>query len=207
VSPRRIYVDIDDVLSATIERLVDLLDELHARRVPVDHVRDFDLARPFGLDEREIVRFMEAAHADAVIESIAPHAGAAAVLADWKASGHSITLVTGRPPTTTQASRRWLPTHAMPHDALHHLDKWGRPSWNDAGLPALRFEDLPAFGFELAVEDSLDTAVRLIEDLDLPVALMDRPWNREVAQLPRRVRDRLIRCPDWRAVARLLAPL
>lgn len=202
MSPRAIYVDIDDVLSATIERLVELLDELHARRVPIEAVRDFDLAQPFGLDEEGIRRFMERAHGDDVIESIAPHAGAASVLEGWKARGATVTLVTGRPPSTTQASRRWLETHGVPHDALHHLDKWGRPSWNDAGLPAIRFEDLPAFGFELAVEDSLSTAVRLVEELDLPVALMDRPWNRETGSLPRRVRDRLIRCRDWREVAR-----
>ncbi len=201
--PRRIYVDIDDVLSATIERLVDLLHELHDRRVEIETVRDFDLARPFGLDEDGIRRFMDVAHADAVIESIAPHAGAAEVLDRWSAAGHSITLVTGRPPITTDASRRWLETHGMKHDALHHLDKWGRPDWNDGGLPALRFEDLPAFGFELAVEDSLSTAVRLVEDFGLPVALMDRPWNREVAHLPRRIRDQLVRCRDWQDVARV----
>ena len=167
-------------------------------------MRDFDLASPFGLDAEGIRRFMHFAHRDEVIESIAPHADAAPVLARWKAAGHSITLVTGRPPITTHASRRWLETHAVPHDALHHLDKWGRPDWNDAGLPALRFEDLPAFGFELAVEDSLSTAVRLVEDLDLPGALMGRPWNREGGRLPRRIRDRLVRCRDWQDVARLL---
>ena len=205
MSPRSLYVDIDDVLSATIERLVDLLHELHDRRVEIEHVRDFDLARPFGLDAEGIRRFMHVAHRDEVIESIAPHADAAPVLASWKAAGHSITLVTGRPPITTHASRRWLETHGMPHDALHHLDKWGRPDWNDAGLPALRFEDLPAFGFELAVEDSLSTAVRLVEDLDLPVALMDRPWNRDLAGLAESTRRSLVRCADWADVAAALA--
>ena len=206
MSPRRIYVDIDDVLSATIERLVDLLHELHDRRVEIEQVSDFDLARPFGLDADGIRRFMDVAHADAVIESIAPHAGAAEILERWNSAGHTITLVTGRPPITTHASRRWLATHGMQHAALHHLDKWGRPDWNDGDLPALRFEDLPAFGFELAVEDSLDTAVRLVEDLGLTVALMDRPWNRELDHLPRRIRDQLVRCRDWWDVARILDP-
>jgi len=201
LSPRPIYVDIDDVLSATIERLVDLLHELHDRRVEIEHVRDFDLARPFGFDAEGIRRFMDVAHRDEVIESIAPHAGAAPLLDRWSAAGHSITLVTGRPPITTRASRRWLETHGIKHDALHHLDKWGRPDWNDGGLPALCFEDLPAFGFAFAVEDSLSTAVRLVEELAIPVALMDRPWNREVDHLPKRIRDQLVRCRDWQEVA------
>lgn len=206
MSPRNIYVDIDDVLSATIERLVDLLHELHDRRVEIDAVRDFDLARPFGLDADGIRRFMDVAHEDAVIESILPHAGAAETLDRWNRAGHQVTLVTGRPPITNDASRRWLAHHGMHHEALHHLDKWGRPDWNDDGRPALRFEDLPAFGFELAVEDSLDTAVRLVEDLGLTVALMDRPWNRGLGHLPQRVRDRLVRCRDWQDVARVLDP-
>ena len=151
MSPRAIYVDIDDVLSATIERLVDLLHELHGRRVEIEHVRDFDLARPFGLDADGIRRFMDVVHRDDIIESISPHAGAAPLLERWSQAGDAITLVTGRPPITTHASRRWLETHGIHHDALHHLDKWGRPDWNDGGLPALRFEDLPAFGFDFAV--------------------------------------------------------
>jgi uncharacterized HAD superfamily protein len=202
VSERRIYVDIDDVLSATVERLVDLLHELHDRRVEVEQVRDFDLAGPFGLDDEGIRRFMDVAHRDEVIESIAPHAGASGVLDRWRRAGHAITLVTGRPPITTVASRRWLATHGIPHDALHHLDKWGRPNWNEAGLPAIRFEDLPDFGFAFAVEDSLSTAIRLVEELDLPVALMDRPWNRETGRLAPRVRDLLVRCRDWAEVER-----
>jgi hypothetical protein len=48
--------------------------------------------------------------------------------------------------------------------------------------------------------------VRLVEDLDLPVALMDRPWNREVGHLPRRILDRMVRCRDWQDVARVLDP-
>lgn len=206
MSERRVYVDIDDVLSATVERLVDLLHELHDRRVPVEHVRDFDLAGPFGLDEVGIRQFMDVAHRDEVIESIAPHAGASDVLARWRQAGLSVTLVTGRPPMTTEASRRWLSTHRIPHDALHHLDKWGRPNWNEAGLPAIRFEDLPGFGFRFAVEDSLSTAIRLVEELELPVALMDRPWNRETGRLSPRVRDLLVRCRDWAEVARRFEP-
>lgn len=198
---RRIYVDIDDVLSRTIERLVDLLERTHARRVAVEDVEHFDLEKSFGLDDAEIHAFMARAHADEEIEAIAPVEGAADVLADWASAGHSVRLVTGRPPVTNAASRRWLDRHAIAHEALHHLDKWGRPTWNDEGLPALRFEDLPRFDFRFAVEDSLDTAVRLVEELDVTVALMDRPWNRRVDHLPARTRARLVRCDSWAAVA------
>lgn len=204
---RRIYVDIDDVLSQTIECLIDLLEQTHARRVDVEEVRHFHLERSFGLSQTEIHAFMERAHADEVIESIAPIPGATQVLSDWVEIGHEVRLVTGRPPITNRASRRWLERHAIPHAALHHLDKWSRPSWNHTGLPALRFEELPALGFDLAVEDSLDTAVRLVEEFEIPVALMDRPWNRDLGGLSGRAREGLFRCDDWDAVAALLERL
>lgn len=204
MSGRRIYVDIDDVLSQTIECLIDLLEQTHDRRVEVEDVRHFHLERSFGLSEREIHTFMERAHADEIIESIAPIPGATEVLSGWTAVGHEVRLVTGRPPTTNAASRRWLERHAIPHAALHHLDKWSRPSWNHAGLPALRFEEIPALAFDLAVEDSLDTAARLVGDFGIPVALMDRPWNRDLTGLPGNVREGLWRCADWDAVAELL---
>ncbi len=197
MSTRRIYVDIDDVLSRTVEHLIDLLEHLHDRRVELDACQHFDLARSFSLAEHEIREFMAHAHRDEMIESIRPVEGAAEVLGDWDAAGDRVHLVTGRPPLTNAASRRWLARHDLRHESLHHLDKWGRPDWNDEGLPALGFEDVEAFGFDFAVEDSLDTAVRLVEDFGIPVALVDRPWNRSADGLPRRIRARMVRCRDW----------
>ena len=201
MNAKRVYVDIDDVLSATIERLIDLLEDRHGRRVAVQEVLHFDLEESFGLTSSEILDFMEAAHTDQVIESIAPTKGAAEELRRWAANGFEVILVTGRPPTTNAASRRWLETHGIEYHALHHLDKWGRPSWNDARLPALRFDEIPDLGFDFAVEDSLDTAVRLVEEFGLTVCLMDRPWNRATESLASETRSKLLRCASWSEVA------
>lgn len=203
---RRIYVDIDDVLSETIECLIDLLEVIHERRIDVEDVRHFDLQKSFGLARHEISEFMDRAHADEVIESIAPAEGAAKILSDWAGEDHEVMLVTGRPPSTNAASRRWLERHSIAHTALHHLDKWGRPSWNESDLPALRFEQIPGFAFDFAVEDSLDTATRLVEDFRIPVALMDRPWNRDLSGLSSTARAGMVRCEDWSAVADLITP-
>ncbi len=205
MSGRRIYVDIDDVLSETIARLIDLLETTHERRVDIEEVRFFDLEKSFGLAAHEIGAFMDRAHTDEVIESIAPAEGAVETLADWAGAAHEVMLVTGRPPSTRAASLRWLERHSIAHTALHHLDKWDRPSWNESGLPALRFEEIPAFDFDFAVEDSLETAVRLVEDFGIPVALMDRPWTRDLSGLRTQTRDALVRCSDWRAVAEVLS--
>ena len=116
MSGRHIYVDIDDVLAETVERLVDLLAQLHGRSVDPRAVEHFDLSKSFGLDPDELEAFMEHVHTDPVIESIAPIPGAAPVLERWHAEGHRVTLVTGRPPSTNAASRRWLETHDLRHN-------------------------------------------------------------------------------------------
>lgn len=198
---RRIYVDIDDVLSLTIERLIRLLEDTHGRQVHVEDVLHFDLEKSFGLGEAEIHDFMSRAYTDEEILAIDPVPGAVDVLRTWASEGHSIRLVTGRPPTTNAASRKWLDRHEMHHDELHHLDKWGRPTWNTSGLPALRFDDLHEMNLAFAVEDNLDTAIRLAEDFDLTVALMDRPWNRDVGRLSGAASECLVRCRNWSDVA------
>ena len=199
-SSLRVYVDIDDVLAHTIESLIDLLAEMHGRRVEVEDVRFFDLEKSFDLTECEIRDFMERAHSDLAIEAIEPVAGGVGTLSGWRGSGHEVHLVTGRPPSTNAASLRWLTRHAVPHASLHHLDKWGRPTGNDAGLPALDFEDLHAMKFDFAVEDSLSTAVRLVEEFGIEVALMDRPWNRDLGSVSASTRARLVRCVGWSEV-------
>ena len=194
---RRIYVDIDDVLSRTVESLIDLLDRLHGRRIEIEEALHFDLSKSFSLGEDDLRAFMAAAHADESIESIEPVAGASPILQRWADRGDAVALVTGRPPSTNAASQRWLETHQLAHETLHHLDKWNRPDWNAEGLPAIGFEQIAEFGFDFAVEDSLDTAIRLAEEFRLPVALMDRPWNRDLGGVSAAVRSRLVRCRSW----------
>ena len=203
MSESRIYVDIDDVLAKTIARLIDLLEEVHGRRVDLSGVTHFDLAKSFDLDSRELDSFMERTHDDEFIESIMPMDGATAALDGWTAAGHRVTLVTGRPPKTNAASRRWLEVHDFRHEALHHLNKWGRSDWDSEGLPAIRFDEIGNFEFDFAVEDNLDTAVRLAEEFEIPVALMDRPWNRDLASVRAETRKSLVRCLNWDDVVTL----
>jgi uncharacterized HAD superfamily protein len=197
----RIYVDIDDVLACTIEGLVALLEETHGRSVDVEDVLYFDLEKSFGLSDSEIGPFMDRAHRDDQLEAIVPTPGAALVLSRWASLGRDVHLVTGRPPTTNASSKRWLSHHGIEHEELHHLDKWSRPSWNETGLQVLRFEDLHEYQFAFAVEDSLETAIRLVEDYDIEVALMDRPWNRDLESVTPATRSRLVRCDGWGAVS------
>ena len=192
----------DDVLSQTIRGLIALLEREHGRRIREEDVRHFDLGRSFGLGPGELEAFMRRAHEPERLAALEPSPGAAAALASWSDGGHEIFVMTGRPPSAEPASRRWLQRHGMPHARLACVDKYGREDWHASNGSALPLDALDSLGFSLAVEDSLDMAVHLVERCGLPVVLIDRPWNRDVAALPPATRARIVRCASWRELLR-----
>ena len=197
---RPIFVDLGDVLGETVATLLRLLERLHGRRLALDDVSVFDLERAFGLDASTWEEFMRAAHADEVLLEIAPRPGAARVLRRWSDAGHPVAVVTGRPPSTEALSRRWLEHHAIPHHDVHFVDKYGRPDWRGGTRRALPLEEVTRMSCSLVVEDSLGTAAFMAERLRVPVALLDRPWNRDERGLSEEARGRITRCADWEEV-------
>lgn len=197
----RVYVDLDDVLSQTVRGLLALLESLHGRQLPEEAVRHFDLGRSFGLAPAELEAFMQAAHRPEVLARLEPNPGAAQALGAWLDDGHDVFVVTGRPPSAVQDSLRWLEAHEMPHSGLLCVDKYGRQDPGGSPQQALPLEAVAELGFALAVEDSLAMAVHLVEGCGVPVALLDRPWNRETASLSRRSAEGIVRCGDWAELA------
>lgn len=197
LNSRAIYIDIDDVLSQTVASLNDLLHRHHDRRVPYESITHFDLGISFGLDADEIDGFLHLAHEPEVIESISIVDGAVAALEHWASAGYDVQLLTGRPPSTEAATRKWLDEHAVPHASLSFVDKYGRAGGWDSGLKSLTLDDIAGMEFCLAVEDSLEVAAFIVEQLEIEVALVDHPWNRETTHLAPGVSEKLIRCRDW----------
>ncbi|MDH4017365.1 MAG: hypothetical protein OEV20_08500, partial [Actinomycetota bacterium] len=75
-------------------------------------------------------------------------------------------------------------------------------------VPGVPFEPVEAvleMSFTWAVEDSLDMALRLATQAEMHVALVDRPWNRSVPDLPRAAARRIVRCHDWDEIEHALS--
>ena len=198
---RPIYVDLDDVLSETIGPLIALLEEHFGRRVPLEGIRHFDLARSFGLSPPELDELMQRIHEPELLASFVPKLGAAETLAHWSRRGHAVSIMTGRPPSTAATSRAWLRRHGISHQRLACVDKYDRPDFADSKEPLLRLEALPDFGFVLAVEDSGAMAIHLAEHCNVPVALIDRPWNHDLGTVSARAAALIVRCHSWAEVA------
>ena len=91
----------------------------------------------------------------------------------------------------------------MPCHELLFTDKYGRYAAEDLNPQAHTVQpaELGRFGFALAVEDAPETADFLATELQIPVLLLDRPWNAD-----HRFGDGAVRrCRDWEEVAGVVA--
>lgn len=191
-------MDFDDVLCETAQALMGLLERMFRKSVRFESIRTFDLSQSFGLGPEELASFMAAAHAPEIIEAIEPMEGAAEALSRWARSGVEVCIVTGRPPATEPASRRWLKVHEMPHSSLMFVDKYSRAFPLHAGPGAATLEQLAGMEFSLAVDDAPMMLDFLAKRMAMPVVIFDRPWNADV-----KTGARVRRCRSWGEIASL----
>jgi beta-phosphoglucomutase-like phosphatase (HAD superfamily) len=196
-SPRRVYVDFDDVLCETARGLCELLEEVHGKRVAYRDMLSFDLGVSFGLGRAELLRFMDAAHRPENIGRLRPMEGARAVLSGWRARGLEVCVVTGRPPETAASSSAWLAEHGMPHDRLVFVDKYRRLP---PGPDLVPLDALAGMGFAFAIDDAPAMLEYLAEAVPVPLIVFDRPWNTGFTARGRSAP--VLRCGSWEEIGR-----
>jgi uncharacterized HAD superfamily protein len=173
---RTIYVDMDDVLCETARALLAIAEREFGKTIHYDQLNTFEVGEACGLEIREIAELFRIAHQADELLAMTPIEEAASVLEQWAGAGYEIAVVTGRPPSTYDASVEWLALHKLPYDAFIIVDKYGRfPTENTIGIA---LPELSNRRFSFAVEDSPTMAKFLAAEMRVPVALLDRPWNR-----------------------------
>jgi uncharacterized HAD superfamily protein len=171
-----IYVDFDDVLSDTTSAFLKILKLEFGKSVDFEDIISFDLKVSFKLTESEYEHFFQRVHQPEVIMAFDPMEGAIGALEDWVKLGHQISIVTGRLTSAYEASLDWLSKHDVPFHSFMMVDKYSRK--NIDKKIAVSMEELSDMKFSFAVEDSAKMALHLSQKMGIPVALIDRPWNR-----------------------------
>lgn len=195
-----IYVDVDDVLTDSAGTYLEIITEEFGKTATLADMVTFDLQQSFDLTEKEYSHLVAVAHRPEKILAMAPCPGALETLARWKQAGHQIHIVTGRPTYTLETSRQWLSDYGVTYDSFTMVDKYQRPDMDPK--IALPLSDLQKMAFTLAVEDSAAMAAYLAEELSIPVALVDRPWNQTAV-----VNGKITRCRDWNQIGATLNTL
>ncbi len=192
-----IYVDMDDVLCETARALLAIAAREFGKTIPFDQLNTFEVGEACGLEAREIAALFRLAHHDEELLAMAPIGDAVEILRQWEKDGSEIAIVTGRPPSTYDVSREWLARHGVPHHDFVMVDKYGR--FSTENTIAITLPELAARRFSFAVEDSPSMAKFLANEMKVPVALLDRPWN-QMEQHPL-----ITRLGGWREIAEIFA--
>ncbi len=197
----KIYVDYDDCLCETARSFSELAVEMFDKHVPYEKIRYFELDKSFDLDEEQYERFLVRGHEPDVLLSYEETPGASAVINEWQALGHEVSIITGRPFSAYEPSRKWLDEHGFKNVRLYCLNKYGRdnPVYEDEY--SLELEDYYKMDFDFAVEDSPKAFKFFDHFKDLRVLVFDRPWNRECV-FPG---DNYTRCLGWEEIKNIIA--
>jgi uncharacterized HAD superfamily protein len=193
--PRTIYVDMDDVLCQAARHFLVIVEREFGKRIAYEQLTNFDVGQSCGLRPEERVELYRIVHRRGELLSMAPVSDAITVLRSWEQRGFEIAIITGRPPETSATSIEWLTKQQVPFHSFTVVDKYSRFATDQAGVISL--SELATRRFCWAVEDSLPMAQYLADQMNLPVALIDRPWNQTD-----REHKRISRYSDWPAIAK-----
>jgi len=194
---KRIYIDVDDVLSMTTITYPGIVQEQFGKKVSFESLTCFDLMTSFDLVQDEFNHLFDLIHQPDLLLSFEIMAGAKQTLQVWSAMGYVIEIVTGRPESAREVTLEWLENQEIPYDEFIMVDKYNRQG-KDLGT-AITKAELAQRSYDLAVEDSGDMALFLAGQMGVNVALIDQPWNRGCSD-----HDNLVRCMDWHQVRKTL---
>ena len=195
-----IYVDFDDCLCETGRYFAALAETLFGKKIPYEKMRFFDLQKSFSLTDEQFLRMMDEGHRPEALLSFEETPGASAAINGWIDSGHTVSVITGRPYSAYGPSRQWLDLHGLDRVRMYCLNKYGRDAFYTGCDYSLELDDYRRMRFDYAVEDS-PAAFGFFDHLpDLRVLVFDRPWNHGCV-FPR---DGYTRCFDWEAVRKIV---
>lgn len=192
-SSKTIYIDLDDVLCNAARHFLVIVEREFGKRVAYEQLTDFDVGMACGLKSDERDELYRIVHRPDELLSMAPIDSAIASLNSWARLGYEISIVTGRPPESADVSIAWLHKHRIPFNSFSVVDKYSRFP-NDT--EAISLAELAAREFLWAVEDSLPMAQYLAGSMNVPVALIDCPWNRSDE-----IHSRISRYRTWEELA------
>ncbi len=195
----KIYVDFDDCLCETARYFSTLVADLFGKDIPYENIRFFDLKSSFDLTQEQFEFMMTEAHKPEALLKFEETPGAIATLNGFIDAGHEVSVITGRPYSSYEASREWLDQHGLDRVKLYCLNKYGRDSFIKNSDFSLELEDYYKMHFDYAIEDS-PLAFKFFDHMpELKVMVFDRPWNHE-CELPASYK----RCYDWETIRKVV---
>ena len=190
------YVDFDDCICETARYFCRLVKEIFGKDIRYEEVKYFNLQDAFSLTDEQYEKLMIEGHRPEILLAYEETPGAVQTINSWIDKGHDVKIITGRPVSAYDASRKWLDEHGLERVKMFCLNKYGRDNFIKGSNFNLELEDYYKMNFDFAVEDS-PHAFKFFNHLpDMKIMVMDRPWNRE-CEFPN---SNYKRCFDWKMI-------
>lgn len=172
-----IYIDFDDVICETARNFCELAEKLFNIQKPYEEINFFNLQKSFELDDAQYDQLMLEGHKPEVLLSYLETKDASLVINSWVDKGYNVKIITGRPFSAYEPSRKWLDIHGLQRLPLYHVDKYGRENFNKNSTYSMTLEDLYNMDFDIAIEDSPAAFTHLEHFNNCKVCVFNRPWN------------------------------
>lgn len=180
----RIAIDIDDVLVVTLDWLLRCFNEDHGTHYTADDMQDYHFNWISEFSSEYILDYVIQTLRSNV-SNLSPDEPAIATLKKWKERGHSLYILTSRSPQIYEETCQWL-------------ERWFGAGFFDDVLFYKQLEGISckseaciSYDIDLFIEDAPHYA-SLASQCGVWVFLMDRPWNRHIAES-----KHLLRVKDW----------
>lgn len=188
----KIAVDIDGVLSKTMEHFIFHLNTTYDKNFSIHDITQYNftsLERYFSFSLfDELLRVI-----DTSLEEFKPYEHSKEILHEFKGK-HSLSILTSRNEGFAQRSKNWIEKHFGDDlfDDFYILEGSGFSCKSDFCV---------YHNFDLLLEDQPNYALKT-RDKGIKVILLCRPWNQEVTTC-----DLLKRAKTWKEVRELICDL
>ena len=103
-----IYIDFDDCLCETARHFCVLAEKLFGKKIQYEDIGYFNLQKSFSLTDEQYEHMMVEGHRPEILLAYEETPGASETVNSWIDSGYNVSVITGRPYSSYEPSRRWL---------------------------------------------------------------------------------------------------
>lgn len=189
-----IAIDIDDVLSTTVEQLLALSNEHFGTRFRADDFQE-PYSKMWGVDETEADRRLAILDGVGFMRTTSAIEGAAEALKRMK-DQYELHILTSRGQTVAQKTHVWLDQHFPNTFSKIQLISVYDNGDHDAARRVTKANICTTIGADYLIDDQPKHANAVARCGTKALLFGDYPWNRDAE-----IVDGVVRVKDWRAVA------
>jgi len=184
----KLAVDLDDCLLNTSRLILDRINQYFSKSIKLEEVVSFHIEKLFNLNAEVVDMIVQ----ECLSTIIRPNRYAVEAL-NFLSDFYDICFITNRRSTQYQSTKTNLEVLGFKFKYDFYLC-----NKDSRGIPA-KAELLNKLGIEFIIEDRPDTIEDIYNRTNCNILVMDKPWNRNIAENGRICIDR-----DWMEIKQVL---